>query len=99
MRRLAESTPELTAEMSAREAGRTSQVGDIEWLRVASVDQIPGPQQVTLRRNNTHPSSAPDRPADHDPDAQRNREEQPAEHELQDRGRSRRRGAVPGDVP
>jgi hypothetical protein len=54
MRRLAEGPPELTAEMRAREAGRTSQIGDTERLRVARVDQIPGPQQVTLSRHNTH---------------------------------------------
>jgi hypothetical protein len=57
MRRLAEGTPELTAEMGARKAGRAGQVGDAERFRVAGIDQIPGPQQVTLRRNETHPAS------------------------------------------
>ena len=55
MRRLAEGTPELTAEVGARKAGLACQVGDVERLRIAGIDQIPGPQQVTLRRNETHP--------------------------------------------
>ena len=54
MRRLAEDASELAAEMGAREAGRASEVADVERLRVARIDQVPGPQQVTLRRNNTH---------------------------------------------
>lgn len=54
MRRLAEGTSELTAEMRGRKAGRPGQVGNGERLGVAGIDQIPGPQQVTLRRDETH---------------------------------------------
>src|SRR5882757_2566023 len=49
MRRLAEGTPELTAEVRARKTRRPRQIGDAERLRVAGIDQIPGPQQMTLR--------------------------------------------------
>jgi hypothetical protein len=48
MRRLAEHTAELATEMRARKTGRASQIGDIEWIPVSSVDQIPRPQQVPL---------------------------------------------------
>ena len=44
MRRLAENASELTTEMGARESGRTSEVADIKRLRVARIDQVPGPQ-------------------------------------------------------
>jgi hypothetical protein len=48
MGRLAESASELSAEMGAREAGRTSEVVDTKRLCVARIDQVPGPQEVTL---------------------------------------------------
>ncbi len=54
MRRLAESAFELSAEMGAREAGGTSKVVDTKRLCVARIDQVPGPQEVALRRNNAH---------------------------------------------
>ena len=54
MRRLAESASELTTEMRAREACGTSQVVDIEWLGVGRIDQVPGPQEVALGRNDAH---------------------------------------------
>ena len=57
MRRLPEHTAELATEVGARKAGRASQVADIERIRVTSIDQIPGPQQVTLRRHNLHARS------------------------------------------
>ena len=39
MRRLAEDTSELAAEMGARKAGCAGQIGDAERLRVTGVDQ------------------------------------------------------------
>ena len=40
---LAESAPELTAEVGGRKARSASEVADIQRLRVASIDQVPGP--------------------------------------------------------
>jgi hypothetical protein len=48
MRRLAEHTAELAAEVGTRKTGRASQIGDIERGRVTSIDQIPGPQEMAL---------------------------------------------------
>lgn len=54
MRRFAEGAPELTTEVGARKAGRPGQVVNAKRLRVACIDQIPGPQQVALSRNDMH---------------------------------------------
>ena len=67
MRRLPEHTAELATEVGARKAGRARQVADIERIRVTSINEIPGPQQVTFRRQNLHARSIatpglPDRP-------------------------------------
>ncbi len=54
MRRLAECAPELAAEVGARKTGGTSEIIDLERLRVRRVDEIASSQQVALRRNDVH---------------------------------------------
>ena len=40
----------------AIKASRAGQVGDPERLRLTGVGEMPRTQQVTLRRDNTHPA-------------------------------------------
>ena len=47
MRRVAERAPELTAEVSAREAGGARQVTDVERLEVPGVGQVLRAQEMT----------------------------------------------------
>ncbi len=54
MGRLAEGTPELAAEMRARQPGGSSQVVHGERIRVTGVDEVSGAKQVTLRRDEKH---------------------------------------------
>src|SRR3954451_12190568 len=54
VRRLAEGTPELAAEVGAREAGGAGEVVDAERLEVARVGQVPGPQEVPRGRGECH---------------------------------------------
>ena len=61
MRRLAERRSELPAEMRARETGGTGQIVDVERLRIPRVDEISGPQEVTLGGKECHVRQYPRR--------------------------------------
>ena len=54
VRRLAERTAELAAEMRAREARRASHGADVERLEVARVGERLGAQEVAGRRDEGH---------------------------------------------
>lgn len=54
VRRLAEGTPKLAAEMSAGEAGGASHVIDAKWFEVASVGKVPGAQEMPGRWDMSH---------------------------------------------
>src|SRR4051812_22628883 len=60
VRRLAEGTPELAAEVGAREAGGAGEVVDAERLEVARVGQVPGSQEVPGGWDEWHSSSIAD---------------------------------------
>jgi hypothetical protein len=57
MRRLAECSPESSTEVRTRETGSAGQVVHVERLRIPRVDQVSGPQEVTLRGNERHAQS------------------------------------------
>ena len=59
MRRLAERSAELTAEVSARQAGDAGHVVDPERLGVPGVGEVLGPGQVANRRDAGHAASMP----------------------------------------
>ncbi len=51
---LAESAPELAAEMRPRQPGGSSQVVHGERIGVPGVDEVSGAKQVALRRDEEH---------------------------------------------
>src|SRR5947208_791582 len=51
VRRLAEDAPELPAEVRSREPRSARELRHVEWLAVAGVDQVLGPEEVAGRRN------------------------------------------------
>ena len=57
MRRFAESAAKLATEVGAREAGTPGEVVYPEWLRVAGVGKILGPQQMAFGRSEDHAGS------------------------------------------
>src|SRR3954447_7264592 len=60
VRRLAEGTPELAAEVGARQAGGAGEVVDAERLEVARVGEVPGSQEVPGGWDEWHSSSIAD---------------------------------------
>jgi hypothetical protein len=54
VRRLAEGTAELAAEVGAREAGRDGEVIHAQRLEVSGVGQVLGAQQVAGGRSEDH---------------------------------------------
>ena len=54
VRRLAVRAPELPAEMGLGQSGRGGQIRDSQRLRIPAVDEIPCPQKMALRRDDTH---------------------------------------------
>jgi hypothetical protein len=59
VRRLAEGTLELAAEVRTGEAGRPCEVVDAERLGVASVDEVSRAEEMALGRNDSHPRFLP----------------------------------------
>ena len=54
MRRLAERSPKLAAEVRPRQPRGAGQVVDVQRFDVASVGEVSGAQQVAGRRNEVH---------------------------------------------
>src|SRR5205085_4241775 len=57
VRRLAERAAKLAAEVGTREAGTVREVVYSEWLCVACIGKVPGPQQMAFGRGEDHASS------------------------------------------
>ena len=57
MRRFAENATKLATEVGAREAGTLREFIYPEWLRVAGVGKILGPQQMAFGRGEDHAGS------------------------------------------